>query len=99
MYLGIFAQGIKVETKRLNDEEEAYTWMYGKMMRSLKQDCDCMNCLENLEGYIRFLGMGGFLVEDDDSVMGEGTMSDKEITYDAIYGRSFAIKIVDLDAC
>ena len=99
MYMVIFTQDNRIETRKFNDEEDARAWMYGKMMCSLKTDCNCMSCLENLEGYIRFLGEGSFLVEDDDSVMGEGVMGDNGVTYDAVYGRSFAIRVVALDFC
>lgn len=97
MYIGIFTQENGIEVKKFIIQEDAYVWMYGKMMRSLRFDCDCMNCLEAVEGHIRFLGGGTFVVEDDDSVMGEGVIGNKEITYDAVYGRSFAAKIINVE--
>lgn len=96
MFLGIFTQDNEIEIEKFNTQKSAYTWMYGKMFASLKEDCDCMNHLEALEGCIRFLGGGTFLVEDDDSMMGEGTIMNDSVGYDAVYGHSFAIRVVDL---
>lgn len=96
MYLGIFSKDNRIYTEKFCSKEAAVAWMYGKMMTCLKEDSCCMSTIENYEGYIRFLGGGDFLIEDDESMMGEGMMLDNEVIYDACYGHSFTIRIVDL---
>ena len=99
MYLGICTSNNSIGTKEFDSLTDATVWMYGTAMYNLRWDCDCMKDTEHEEGKIQFYGAGTFVVEDDDSEMGEGVMGKDSFVYDAVYGNSFAIKIVDLDAC